>query len=229
MITGIYQSGAGLATLQQMQEIVAYNLANVSTRGFKQEVWSVNQTEPTYQNVTRELDAQAGPLSSTSTPTHLALAGEGYFTVLTPQGPAYTRNGQFHLDHQGRLVTREGFAVQGQNGDVTPATPEFTVTAAGEVVVNGEITDRLQIVNGSGPERRLGQTLVTWNSADQVQPLPPEKVEVLQGMLEGSNVDLVESMVNLLSVVRMYEANQQALQTQDSALSQALEAGKVRL
>lgn len=229
MITGIYQSGAGLASLLQMQEIVAHNLANVSTRGYKQEVWSVNQTQPTFQSVSRELDLQAGPLASTSTPTHLALAGDGYFTVDTPQGEAYTRNGQFHLDAQGRLVTQEGFAVQGRQGDVMLPTTEFTVTTGGDVVVNGEVTDRLKIVSGSGSERRLGSTLITWDAADQVQTLPPEKVEVLQGMLEGSNVDLVESMVNLISVVRMYETNQQALQTQDDAVGKALEVGKVRL
>jgi len=229
MITGIYQSASGMDSLIRMQEIIANNLANISTHGFKQEVLAIEQRDPFRLIASSQLDLKPGAIQMTDVPVHLAVTGEGFFTVATPEGIAYTRNGNFCLDNQGRLVTIEGYPVQGQNGEIVIDDPGFSVSESGEIIVKGEVIDQLQIVNGSGPMKRLGNSLMTWETEDAVFPLEANQIQVMQGALEGSNVNVVESMVDMMMVMRMYEANKKALESQDLTLQQVIsEVGKVR-
>jgi len=222
MINGIYQSATGLSGLARIQESLAHNLANISTAGFKGEIVQLEQVRDGRIEAKAVLDLKAGPLQTSGNPTQLALGSEGYFVVETPQGLAYTRNGNFTLDAEGRLVTAEGYAVQGQNGAIVVSGKDFSVSELGEIVVNQAVVDRLQLVRGSQPLLPAGDSLLASATGVPLEAMDENQGQVLQGAVEGSNVNMMRSMVDMLAAVRLYEANQKALESQDETLKQAV-------
>lgn len=226
MINGIYQSAAGLDALQRVQDQVANNLANASTVAFKQTLSEFTSGPSGRIAVGSKTDFTSGPLQTNGGPTQLALGSEGLFAVETPQGPAYTRNGDFRLDAEGRLVTAQGFAVQGEHGTIVLPNQDFTVSFQGEIVVAGEVVDRLKLVRASQQMRAAGNGLWVGAAGETPETLPGEVGQVLQGALEGSNVNLVRTMVDMLTAVRLYEANAKALESQDETLKQATTVGR---
>lgn len=222
MLSGIYQSAAGMDSLMRLQEALANNLANVQTNGFKQERIRVENREPGRLETRSSLDEKRGGIQVTQSSTQLAILGEGFFEVETAQGLAYTRDGDFHVDAQGRLVNENGDLAQGQSGDIEVGSGKVEIGASGEVRVDGETKDRLRVVTGEGIQQRLGGNLVTWADTDSIRALEPEQVRIQAGALESSNVNMLSSMVDMLAATRLYEANQQALQSQDETVKQAV-------
>jgi len=221
MITGIYQSAAGLGALSRLQESIANNLANVSTDGFKREIISIQQAIASNLEAAPKLDLASGGLQMTSQSTHLALASEGFFEVAAPGGALYTRNGNFHVNAEGGLVTAEGYPVQGQKGDIVLSSERFTITPAGDILENGILVDQVKVVHADGPMERVGSGFLRWASPEGVRTVEPGQVRMLQGALEASNVNIVENMVDMMAAVRLYEANQKAMEAQDETLKQA--------
>lgn len=222
MINGIYQSASGLESLTRVQETLANNLANVASTGFKQAVADCEQNSDGRILTRIRIDSQAGPLQITDNPTQLALGGDGYFVLETPQGTVFTRNGDFHLDAGGRLVSAEGYPVQGEKGEIVLADSEFTVTPAGEIVVQGEVQDRLRLIRGAESLQAAGAGVFKGAPGAEFEEVPAGQGRVLQGALEGSNVNLLRGMVDLLAVVRQYEANQKAVESQDETINQMI-------
>lgn len=216
MITGIYQSAAGLDCLSQIQDMVSNNLANVSTNGFKQEMANVEKTGDGRVLYERRFDFKSGSLEMTGQPLDVAIKQAGFFVVETATGPAYTRNGNFTLDAEGKLVTAAGWPVQGEKGAIILGSQKVTLSDKGEFMAGNEVVDRLQIIKAPQDLKPLGNALFV--SDEPIEPLAAEEVDVLPGALERSNADLTRSMVDMLEVVRLYEANQKALQSQDEAL-----------
>lgn len=155
--------------------------------------------------------------------------GVGFFTVKTPEGTRYTRNGNFKLSTDGNLVTSDGCKVQGLNGDIHVNGTNFEVTGDGYVKVDGKTIDRLKITTFL--DRR-----VLANEGGTYLKAPSDKgivlnqgIRVKQGFIEGSNVNPVQEMVEMLNVSRNFEANQKVLQAEDHVLQKAAnELGKVR-
>lgn len=220
MITGIYQSAMGLDQLSRMQEIVSSNLANISTNGFKQELASVEKNPDGSLNLQLRTDFTHGPVEMTGQPLDVASKNDGLFVVSTAAGTAYTRNGNFTLDAEGRVVTADGCPVQGEHGDIVLGSQQFTLSDRGEFLVNNEVVDRLLVVAPPEELTPLGSALFT--SSQPAEPMPEDDVSLLTGALERSNVNLTQAMVDMLAVVRLYEANQKALQSQDETLKQAV-------
>lgn len=234
---------------QTQSEVIADNVANLRTPGYKTEE-SSNKAFPemlmlrtstenevpsntviggmgagvVVDQVTR-LNVQ-GVIQTTDIPTDLALTSEAYFVVATPNGERYTRNGQFQLNAQGMLQTAEGYPVLGEGGAIGPLSKDFQVDSNGVITDGVEFIDRLRTVQI--PEEGLireGQSLYGTNQ-------PPQEfngnVGIRQGSLEGSNVDLTGQMVKMISVMRAYEANQKVIQTHDSTLEKAVnEIGRI--
>jgi flagellar basal-body rod protein FlgF len=221
MINGIYQTAAGMLSLTQMQEVVANNLANVTTNGFKKELLKIEQTNSARQQTESLLSLKPGAMQITENPLQMALSSDGYFTVNTPAGAAYTRNGDFHLTAEGRLVTGDGCPVQGTNGDIVLESQKFTISQSGEIVVEGKVVDQLQINQCTGNMQRLGNSLLLPTDSNSIKPMAPEDVQTMQGVLESSNVNIIESMVDMINITRWYEAGQKIMQEQDAAMKQA--------
>lgn len=251
MIRGIYTASAGLATAQLRLGVVSNNVANLSTPGYKQDRlpeefgktldlarFAVDGGGNPIGKITlgpkvgvSQLDLAAGPMQETSNPLDLALGGAGFFTVQRADGTmAYTRDGGFRTDATGALVTRDGSAVlDTTNRPITlPPGADVAVAADGTLLANGTNVAQLQVVDFAAGSQlnKIGNGLFTPQAG--VQPAAATGAQVYQGYLEGSNVDLNESMVATMSLVRAYEANQKLMQMQDQTLKSAVgDVGKV--
>jgi flagellar basal-body rod protein FlgG len=185
-------------------------------------------------------DFQQGEFKETGGDFDIALDGKGFFTVQTPWGERYTRNGAFHLGKEGFLETKEGYPVLGENGPLRVQANNFQVVKAGRVWINAEyaddelvdrerntwgdtvLLDTLKIVDFD-IERYLekqGSNLYRdTDTSGEARIMDVEaRPRVVQGFTEGSNVDPVLEMVHMIEVNRAYEANQKVIQSGDSML-----------
>lgn len=244
MNSGMYASLSGALVAVQRLDVLAHNLANANTPGYKKDcmkfeaVMASVETEfpsgyaaeaPVLVAESTAIDFSSGPVSTTGNTFDLALDGEGFFVVNTPDGKAYTRQGNFRVDSGGTLVTVDGYEVMGQGGPVSIKGGTVSFSAEGKIFVEGVETGAIQVVDFAKPYdlRKIGQGLLVPNDpAVTSQPAP--KTSVMQGRLEGSNVSAVEEMVQLIETSRFFEACQKVIQNYDAMTGKAVnELGKV--
>lgn len=243
MIRGLYTSASGMLAESLRNDVVANNLANVNSAGYKKDTAAFKSFPEVLMQRLRDkadngnnpaigklgfgaiVDEVAtiytpGQLKQTENPFDVALEGDNYFTVETPNGNMYTKNGSFGLDGNGYLVTAQGNYVLGQKGRIKVVGQNFNVSQNGQVSVDGLNVDSLRISSFGNPRtelKKVGDNLFTGNT-----PLPQVQGRVLQGYLESSNVNAVNEMVDLITIMRSYEANQKAIQAHDSTLDKAV-------
>jgi flagellar basal-body rod protein FlgG len=183
-----------------------------------------------------------GSLKETTSDFDLALDGKGFFTIATPWGERYTRNGSFQLGKEGFLETKEGYPVLGENGFLKVKANNFLVDKDGRVWINAAYPDEPEIMVGRESNQwedpvlldtlklvefdldryleKQGSSL--YRESDTSGPAmiiaAGMRPKVLQGFTEASNVDPVVEMVQMIEVNRAYEANQKVIQTEESAL-----------
>jgi len=241
-----------LATMQHdMRRLdrIALNLANVTTPGYKREVIAsrpfvdvLDQTALSSQvpltgatsadaaagHVRGLLDVRPGTLRMTGEPLDLALAGDGFFEVATAEGMAYTRQGNFSVDARGRLVTAQGHAVMGKNGEVFLATLRPVIDATGNVteplspsIAGGAPGAQLKVVRFENPAsmQRLGDGLLAPGAGMVVAS---DDVQIRQGALENANVSTVQEMVQLMQTMRHFESMQKVATGYDEMLGSAI-------
>jgi flagellar basal-body rod protein FlgF/flagellar basal-body rod protein FlgG len=226
MDSGFYSAFTGLAARMQSLDLLANNLANVNTAGYKSEkefyraytaslrnqgLSQVNQAINDYGLMGgARVDLTAGSLQTTGNDTDLALDGSGFFVVNTKAGLRYTRNGTFQLNSQRQLVDGEGNLVQGQNGPIQVPSGKLTISADGTVSVDGALLTQLKLVDFAP-----GTQLSPEGSSNFAVPANAQTVpvtgQVRQGMLEASNSDPVTGAVALISLQRNAEMMQRAL------------------
>lgn len=247
MIRGLYTSATGMLAAETQSEIIGDNVANLKTPGYKEQLasnisFSSMLIERLGGNRASEivpigvlgagvgidraaLSNAQGALQTTGLKTDLALTSPGYFVVRTSGGERYTRNGHFHVDSNGMLQTSDGNLLLGEKGPIGPLTSEFSVKADGTIVDQGQIVNRLRVVEIPADALiREGQSLYSSSQPIQVAAAP----QILQGSVEASNVDLSGQMVQMMTVMKAYEANQKVIQTQDDMLGKAVnEVGKI--
>ena len=225
MIDDLQMSSEGLGVRMFQQEVIANNLANVNTVGFKRDKVFLEELEAASQTseetVHQTTIFEQGPVKETGNPFDLALVGEGFFVVQTEAGVRYGRNGHFERDVLGQLVVNGTQPVLGENGPIQ-VTDTFTVNEAGEIFNGEQFVDRLRLVTFDQPFplRKEGHSLFALTDETAVE-LPSDQLRVKQGFLEGSNVNPIEEMVDMLLVYRYFEAEQKMLLTQDNLLEQA--------
>jgi flagellar basal body rod protein FlgG len=161
-----------------------------------------------------------GPLEISSVGTHLAIRGDGWFVVETPDGPRLTRDGRFRLSPEGGLVDRAGNPVAVESGALTGLDAEFAVMADGSVSVRGKTVGRLQIVTpGSGSDLEPQGGGLYRSSGDLV---PAPSAAVVQGAYEASNVDTAADMLLLMNTSRHVETLQRSMSAYDGVLGTAI-------
>ncbi len=184
-----------------------------------------------------------GSLQRTENHFDLALEGRGFFTVQTERGERYTRNGSFTINQEGILVNHLGYPVMGENGTIKVQKNNFMINDRGEIIVNAALSlepeDVIGLTNNSWEEPVVIDRLriVDFENIREIKkegdslfretefsgpPLPPENVQVLQGFLEKSNVNIVREMVDMIEVQRSYEANQKSILAHDQALGRLI-------
>jgi len=197
MDNSIYIALSKQSAAENQLDVIANNIANANTAGYKSEAmaFSTHLQKSGKENLAYTKQAgmirnySQGALERTGNPLDLAIQGEGYFGVQTPQGERYTRSGNFSLNDQGDLVNSDGYAVIDQAGQTIQFQPEdrqIKIYADGRVEVDGEERSTIGVykvnVNGLSKEARIAQ-----------------------GMLENSNVNSVLEMTKMLSVQRDYD------------------------
>lgn len=198
---------------------VAMNIANAQTPGYKREIVLATPFAARVQAATGvqpvHTDMRPGTLKATGQPLDFALAGPGWFEVLTPAGTAYTRQGNFRLDASGRLVTQQGFPVMGTGGDIVLPSGNAVVDAAGRVFdapagarLGATPTAQLKVVqfDAGAAVERAGDGLVRAQIAPAL--VGESAVQIRQAFLENSNVSHMQEMVHLLETVRHFETLQ---------------------
>jgi flagellar basal-body rod protein FlgG len=234
MIKGIYKTAASMVPRVRKHEVIANNIANSETAGFKQDSiflrtvrneqskldklqpsWEVRMLDDIYTDYTQ------GTLQKTGGELDLAIEGDGFFVVETPVGEAYTRNGSFSVSPEGTLVDSQGNPVMTDAGELYVAGSDIAIGADGQIAVDGEFVGQLQIVDFPKPyqlEKRAGSLFVPQGDA---VPEPVEGAMVRQGYLERSNVDVLREMVDMIDSYRAFETGQRMIQIQDESVAKA--------
>jgi len=207
-------------------DLVANNLANVQTSGFKidREFYNIYTAaeasepgafDPTQMPVVEKswTDYSQGNLKQTANQTDFAIAGNGFFTVTGPSGTLYTRNGAFQLSPTGNLVTTEGYPLQGSDGKPVQIDPRQTLqmTAQGDLQQSGQTISKLLPVSFTNMSELSKQGSSYFRFAGPPTSIAPATGLVHQGKLEESNVGNAESAVRLVTVMRQFEMLQKAI------------------
>lgn len=169
------------------------------------------------------IDWSQGPMESTGRVTDMAIAGDGFFAIQTPEGVRYTRAGNFQVDSNGTLLTNEGNYVMGRNGGlINVGTGDFTVSQNGTIYVNGQPVGALRIVQfaDNGVLRKDGSNLYYPVNGGVPQDMASPVVE--QGLLEGSNLDVGREMAEMLLTNRVYESSQKMLTMVDESMEKTV-------
>lgn len=252
MIRGIYTAASGMGVLQARMDTTSNNLANVSTPGFKQDrVLSVSFPDLMLQEKVRFsvgkmgiggwspvgrtnqgvavagvfTDHSAGILKETQRETDLALSGEGFFAFEVPEEGQtrvlYSRDGELHRDAEGYLVNSRGHRLLGENGPVQVGSGGFAVSPEGVITTDAGEEIRLLIVDFPDKTKLVkeGEGCFSAPAGEETDAGNPGAV---QGYLEQSNVDISAEVVNMIEIVRAYEATQKLVQAQDELLDRAI-------
>ena len=211
------------------QDVYASNLANAGTVGYRRSNVAVgsfaralDQAHARPAARATVVDVAQGPIHETGDPFDLAINGPGMFTLLTPDGTRYTRDGRFHLDAQNRLLSLGGHQVMGREGPITLPGPEFLVTESGQVFSEGKFVDELFIARFEGSEQLTRAADGLFDIAGG--PMLAEDASVQQGCLEEANVSVVREMAQMMSGLRAFEAGAIALRLTDETLSTLIDA-----
>lgn len=238
MIDRLFVLMQSMQQLSRSQEVTANNLANLNTPGFKGD-------NLFYHAFREEMDGEAyykarplqvsdlkqGVLSETGSNFDFAINGSGFFMVENEDGQKFlTRNGRFEIDREGYLRDQDGSYVQGRSGDIRipeyyrsisddEREPSFEVAKDGTVRVNDEIQDQIRLVGVENPmalERR-SNSYFAFDSAAQIYE--DNQSLVMQGYVEGSNVNALSEMTDMMKNLRLFESQQRAMLTTNDILS----------
>lgn len=264
MIRSLYTAVSGMITQEAKQDVITNNLANVNTVGFKGENLAAKQFDEVLlcnydkkvngKNVKQELgnislgsriddvktNFTQGSIEKTDKPFDFAIDGRGFFVVKRNDGVAennfYTRDGHFHINSRGLLVTDSGDSVMGRNiqsGAIEPIKldgDKVTVDSQGNIKVNDKDTYKLQLVDFRGDNsdyknlKKVGDNLYSGSNAQEYND-----ISVKQYNLERSNVNVTREVMEMMTVMRTFETNSQAIKAIDETLGKAVnEVGNVR-
>ncbi len=251
MLRGLYVAASGMITETNRTDVIANNLANAASSGYKRDeaineefapilLKRINDAQDDEVTSFRGFRLEQGPprvgklglgactaeiatdhvqgaMKTTGNMLDLAVAGEGYFAIQTPQGVRYTRDGSFYRQANGALVTARGQAVlNAQNRPIMlPDSTTISIGAKGEIMDGARRIDTLQFVQFDDRRAVLKQGDNLYRPQEGATPQAATG-DIQQGMLENSNVNIASEMVSLINNYRIYEAGSRALVTQDS-------------
>ena len=235
MDSGYYAAAAGLAAQTQALELVAHNLANLSTTGYRGQqttfrsllagsrAVSANPLNIAVNNYGvlsgSRLDLTPGSLAPTGNPLDVGVAGSGFFAVQSAQGISIPATAAFTLRLRDNWSLSQGNAVLGEQGPVTLPNGNVAISSDGTISVDGTVVDKLQLAEFP-PETNLMAVGNATYSAPPGSAVAAADSSVRQGMLEGSNVSPTEGVVELITVQRNTEMLSRALSALDGQMNQ---------
>ena len=230
------QVSSSVNALMQELDIITHNLANSSTVGYKRrcnafsksleaQQGGVDPQTPAGIDLRTMFDFSQGNVIETGRPLDFAVCGKGFFVIETPQGPLYTRNGMFQTNQNGQVVDSQGRGVAGQSGPITIPNDiglsQVNVANDGSVSAGGAVIGKFRIVDfGDNEKNLLPAGLNCFRMTDEnIRPVDAEHTVVKQGYQESSNVRMVDELVGMITVSRLYEANMKFVSAQKEASS----------
>jgi flagellar basal-body rod protein FlgF len=234
-------------TLERQLDVVANNVANVNTTGFKadrslfEEYLRSPAREDNFVPSDRRVsfvqdrgtfhDFSAGPSEVTKNPLDVSIDGSAFLVVQTPAGERYTRDGSLQINNQGQLVTASGNPVMGSSGPIVfqPTDKEITIAADGNVtVIEGtnridSVRGKLRLVSFADAQKLEKEGGNLYSAGQGIAPQPDTASRVRQGVIEKSNVNSVHEMSRLIEITRTYTQISSMLQQQHDLHRTAIE------
>jgi flagellar basal-body rod protein FlgG len=235
MIKGIFLAARNLQSGEKHIGVIANNLANLNTIGYKREVpFSMILDSEGNLSARQINDPKQGEMVLTGNPLDLGINGNGFFVVETKYGERITRDGKFRISDEGYLVNQMGDKVMGKDGEIHFGSNVFNsdqsivVSKTGEVKVGDTILDELRIVRVEKPEElnKTGGSYFSIEGVD-VEELENGEFEITQGYLETSNVNIMEEMESMIRSNNDYQSTQKIIRYLDDSLEKANSIGKV--
>ncbi len=240
MNVSLYQAAAAMSAQSRWQEVITENLASGNVPGYRKQdvsfnsvaagampLGGLNSGQYLIPQAVTGVSLQQGALRPTANKLDFGLEGPGFFEVQLPGGEmAYTRDGEFQLNAQGQLITKQGYAVQSDSGpiqfDLNNSAP-ITVSATGEISQGEDLKGRLRLAEFNDPKllTSVGGGLFLADDPN-LQTNTTLTSQVRQGYLEGSNTSPTTEMASLLTAMRMFEANHKVLQSQDERMGKVI-------
>jgi flagellar basal-body rod protein FlgF len=226
-------------TLQRKMDVIANNMANMNTAGFKSDELKFEEylmpvaKVDGFQNGDKRVkfvvdphmvrNLSAGAERQTGRDLDVALSGDGWMVVKAPQGERFTRNGQLKLSGEGTLVTSEGYPVLGEGGEITfePGETGIVIGKDGTISSNQGTKDKLRIVEFETPQAMKKQGNSLYNSDET--PRTSENTTVIQGAYETSNVQSMKEMTKMIETVRAYTSVSRMLEVADQTRGKAIQ------
>jgi len=237
MNSGMYSALSGNIAAMKRLDIISNNLANVNTPGFKKDKMSfesmLNGTanppvfpegttaDPVLQKDNIYIDYSQGPVAQTGNTFDLAIDGDGFFVVNTPTGQAYTRQGNFRMSPDGTLTTVDGYPVMGQAGVIKIQGSQIDIDSQGVVNVDGSPVGTLSIMDFPKPYNLTKGAGALFTAANSQTPTQAAKAAIRQGYLEGSNVETISEMVQMIETNRYFEACSKVIKGYDDMAAKA--------
>ena len=250
MVRGLYTAWTGMYNEQKRLDVIANNIANAATTGYKQEGVTSQSFDDMLAIKVRDhavgrksevigsmtLGVKVGEVYTNHTqgsirPTEntydLALDGSGFFTMKVTDATGndhirYTRAGNFTVTQEGYVTDSDGNRLQSEAGDLlVPMGASIVFDSAGAVYANGELIDQLKITDFEDYSYLKKYADTMYEAVEGATEIPTQG-QVLQGFLEQSNVNVVKEMTQMIAITRAYEANQKVLKAMDSTMDQAV-------
>ncbi|HRP02068.1 MAG TPA: flagellar hook-basal body protein [Candidatus Kapabacteria bacterium] len=257
MLKELYIAGLGMQNQQTRLEVVANNIANAASTGFKRaSVFERNMQDAraNFYNVKGDVEQNDPPIGSyydfsngafekTDNPLDMSIDGKGFFFLKDDEGKEFlSRAGNFQLNEDGTIVAKDGKYLMGVDGIINVSKEILSnhqttndnkengirINDQGEVFVNDFSVGKVKIVDIQDYKtlQRISnqEFIATWES--ELQDVNPDNVNIKQGWLESSNVNIVSEMVQMIELQRMFEAGSKVIQTNDGTLDKAIGIGK---
>ncbi len=234
-------------TLRRQLDVVANNIANINTTGFKaertlfQEYLSPTAHEDNFSGRDRRVsfvqdratmhDFAGGPVEPSKNPLDVAIDGNAFLEVQTPAGTRYTRDGSLQINNQGQLVTSSGFPVLGNNGPIVfqQSDHDINISQDGTVtVLEGtnridSVRSKIRMVQFASPQQLVKEGSNLYSAGAGANPQPSLTSKLNQGFIERSNVSSVTEMTRMIEVTRAYTELSNMLVSQGDARKTAIE------
>lgn len=258
MVRGIEAAAAGMVGITELNDVIANNLANINTPGFKQTLLAFKNIQELevskidaakgFQNREQSpgtisagsavdalvIDFKQGSIKQTGNPFDVAINGDGFFTIQTQDGVAYSRNGNFMRNNEGLLTTLDGNPVIGESGPIAldienVKDNQIKIHSNGDIEVNKEIVDRIKIVDFEDKSKLSyqGNSLFKANGENLV--MKEAKAQLSQGSLESANSTAIETMIKSIDGSRTYEMLSKTIETSNRSLGKIVnEVGRIK-
>lgn len=227
MENALYVSLSRQIVLQSQMDMVANNVANVTTPGYRAQNLLFNEyvTDPKGQGPSYSMvydrgdytSTAPGPMQTTGAPLDIGLQGPGFFEISTPQGPRYTRGGSFTLNAIGEIVMPNGDKLSSGGGSgisIPQESKEIMIDEHGNVSTETGVVGKISIVEFGNTDQLIREGSGLYRAPINATTTPASHTKTMQGLLEGSNVQAVVETTRMINILRDYQSLQRIIQNE---------------